>query len=144
MPAAKRKPRLRGWLARERGRVNERRVLEAFALESRPPWIRRVREALRIEDNSGIDVVVESDIGKLYIQVKSSKAGKRDFLKRTRLLRIGIVLVKDKDGPEKLLAKVVGALSPIRAQYREERRRFSLHQTPSRRQTLQQERAKDP
>ena len=34
------------------------------------------RSATRAEDHDGIDVVVESDVGKLFVKVKSSRTGK--------------------------------------------------------------------
>jgi hypothetical protein len=48
------------------------RLLESYRLPSRPPWMHRARPATRMEDRSGIDIVVESDVGALLVQVKSS------------------------------------------------------------------------
>jgi len=55
--------------AQARGLESEERVLEACRLEPRPAWLRRARRATRTEDHSGIDVVVESDVGRLFVQV---------------------------------------------------------------------------
>lgn len=60
--------------ARKRGCRSEHRVLEALSLPSRPAWIRTVRAATKAEDRAGIDVVIESDLGKLYVQVKTGTA----------------------------------------------------------------------
>jgi hypothetical protein len=108
---------------RKRGRVSETRVLEALALASRPEWMRAVRKASHTEDHAGIDVVVESDVGKLFVQVKSSREGKVAFLERRRTARVAVVVVRVTDSPEALLAKVVGELGKIRAEYLAERRR---------------------
>ncbi len=106
----------------KRGKTSERHVLEALALPSRPAWMTGVRRATKAEDAAGIDVVVESDVGKLFVQVKSSRGGKAAFLERRRSARVAVVVVRVTDAPEAILAKVVGELSKIRAEYLRERR----------------------
>lgn len=76
----------------------------------------RARLATRIEDRSGIDVVIDSDVGQLLVQVKSSKLGKEHFRQRP-LLSIAVVVVRPSDSPEVLLARLVAELEPIRAQH---------------------------
>jgi hypothetical protein len=115
-------PRILGKIATQRGRSSERRVLEACNLTARPEWMRSARAATRVEDHDGIDVVVESDIGKLYVQVKSSRRGKAAFVERRRRARVAVVVVGVADAPEALLRKVVGQLAGIRAEYRRERK----------------------
>ncbi|HZU96090.1 MAG TPA: hypothetical protein VFF73_05230 [Planctomycetota bacterium] len=66
---------LMGTAARRRGRDNERRVLQALLEGARPEWLESARMATNEEDHRGIDVVVASDVGDLYLQVKSSKTG---------------------------------------------------------------------
>jgi hypothetical protein len=78
--------------------------------------MRRSRLATRIEDRSGIDIVIESDVGELLVQVKSSKFGKQNFRPRP-LLSIAIIVVRAADSAEALLAKLVGELETIRAQH---------------------------
>jgi hypothetical protein len=111
-----------GKIARKRGRTSEDRVLEALELPSRPAWMSGVRRATPAEDRAGIDVVVESDVGKLFVQVKSSRGGKAAFAQRRRSARVGVVVVVVTDSPERVLAKVVGELGKIRAEYLKERR----------------------
>jgi hypothetical protein len=113
--------RILGKLASERGRSSEKRLLTACLLPGRPEWMRAARRATKQEDHDGIDVVVESDVGKLFIQVKSSRRGKVAFEQRARRARIAVVVVARDDGPEKLLRKVVGQLAAIRAEYLRER-----------------------
>ncbi len=86
--------------AKKRGRTNETRVIEALALPTRPPWMRSVRRGTKAEDHAGIDVVVESDVGKLFVQVKSSRGGKAAFLERRRRARVAIVVVHVTDSPD--------------------------------------------
>ncbi len=105
-------------LTHQRGIESEMRLLESCRLPSRPPWMRRARLATRIEDRSGVDIVIESDVGALLVQVKSSNAGKQHFRRRP-LLSIAIVVVHAADSAEALLVKVVGELEPIRAQHLE-------------------------
>ncbi len=107
--------------AQQRGLESEMRVLEACRLPARPAWMRSARPATPIEDRSGIDVVVESDVGRLLVQVKSSKLGKKRFRPRP-LLGIAIVVVRASDSPESVLAKVVAELETIREQLLARRR----------------------
>jgi hypothetical protein len=105
-------------LTHQRGIESETRLLESCRLPSRPPWMHRARRATRIEDRSGVDIVIESDVGALLVQVKSSNAGKEHFRRRP-LLSIAIVVVRAADSAEALLAKVIGELEPIRARHLE-------------------------
>ena len=106
--------RLRGQLANERGRSNEVLVLGACQLPSRPAWMCAARAATREEDARGIDVVIESDIGSLYVQVKSSRRGKEAFLQRRRRAVIAVVVVRPGCTAESALAKVVGEVGKVR------------------------------
>ena len=110
-----------GKIARQRGRTSEQRVLEACQLPARPAWMKSARAATRAEDHDGIDVVVESDVGKLFVQVKSSRRGKADFEERRRRARVAVVVVGAGDAAEKVLRKVVGELAKVRAEYLRER-----------------------
>jgi len=74
--------RVLGKIGNERGRANEHHVLEACLLPSRPAWMTGARAGTRVEDHAGIDVVVESDVGKPYVQVKSSRTGKAALFRR--------------------------------------------------------------
>jgi hypothetical protein len=113
--------RLVGKLAAERGRARERHVLAACALGVRPAWMRSARAATRREDHRGIDVVIESDVGKLFVQVKSSIAGKAKFEGRRRSARIVVVVVDAGDSLEAVLGMVVGGVGEVRGEYVRER-----------------------
>jgi len=113
--------RLVGKLAAERGRARERHVLAACALRARPAWMRNARAATRVEDHRGIDVVIDSDVGKLFVQVKSSLMGKAKFERRRRHARVVVVVVDAGDSLEAVLGLVVGAVGEVRAEYVRER-----------------------
>ena len=115
--------RLVGKLAAERGRAGERHVLAACALRARPAWMRSVRAATRREDHHGIDVVIESDVGKLFVQVKSSLVGKAKFERRRRSVRVVVVVVSAGDSLETVLERVVEAVGEVRGEYVRERMR---------------------
>ena len=111
-----------GKLAAERGRARERHVLAACGLRARPAWMRDVRPATRREDHRGIDIVIESDVGKLFVQVKSSLLGKSKFERRRRSARVVVVVVDAGDSLEAVLGMVVGAVGEVRQEYVRERR----------------------
>ena len=113
--------RVLGRLGNERGRANEHHALEACLLPTRPAWMTSARAGTRAEDHDGIDVVVESDVGKLFLQVKSSRTGKAAFAERRRRAHVAVVVVRAGDTLEEILRRVVGALAPMRKQYRGER-----------------------
>jgi hypothetical protein len=82
--------------------------------------MRMARRASRIEDRSGIDIVVESDVGTLALQVKSSALGKERFRPRP-FIGIAVVVVGRAEGAEALLAKVVAELEKVRAERQQAR-----------------------
>lgn len=71
--------RVLGKLANEIGIRAEEKAVEALLTSPIPFWIIRARRAKPEEDHKGIDIVVFTDVGKLYIQVKSSKREVRRF-----------------------------------------------------------------
>jgi hypothetical protein len=81
------------------------------------------RAGTRAEYHDGVDVVVESDVGKLLLQVKSSRTGKGAFAEHRRRAHVAVVVAKSGDTLEEILRRVVGALAPVRRQYLTERGR---------------------
>ncbi len=110
-----------GKLGTQRGADNERLTFDACQLPSRPAWMTSARRATRAEDHDGIDIVVDSDVGKLFVQVKSSRRGKAEFAERRRRAQVVVIVVKSGDSLEAILRKIVGGLAPIRAVYLRER-----------------------
>lgn len=63
-----------GAVSKERGASAERRVLLALAeAVSRTEWLRGAWRSTPDEDARGIDIVANTDVGQLYLQVKSSQ-----------------------------------------------------------------------
>ena len=62
----------------ERGARYETLVLGAIG-RLNFPWVQSARLATQAEDHAKIDVVVETEHGTLYLQVKASKAGRQKF-----------------------------------------------------------------
>lgn len=94
----------------------------------REPWILGVRQATHAEDANGIDVVVSTDVGKLFLQVKSSKAGLQRWRAKNRRLgltkkreHIGLVRAYDQLQGDALIAVVRAELQRLRSVFLKER-----------------------
>jgi hypothetical protein len=103
---------LLGEVGNDRGRFNEQRVLDTVQSLGLP-WIVSVRFATRSEDREGKDIVCETAEGPLFLQVKSSRAGRRghDSVRHAALIRC-IVVVSD---PLVLRNRVRSALEELRS-----------------------------
>lgn len=105
---------------RARGKANEaaalRIVTEAVGSQ---PWVRLVRPAIPEEDRAGIDVVVETtDVGYLFVQVKSSVSGLREWTARYRdtpMFRRAIAMVFAPGHGSTTVGYVAGALATLHA-----------------------------
>ena len=104
-----------GEAARLRGLANEARALEVLQSTPLPPWAGAARRATDQEDRGGVDIVVDSDVGSLYVQVKSSAGAAKRFLKRRR--RVAVVVVTG-TMPESLIrGRLLAALTDLRSEY---------------------------
>jgi hypothetical protein len=72
--------------AEELGHNNEKRVVEAYTktdgahyAEEIPPWIQSVRLGTKEEDKIGVDVVFNTEIGAIFVQVKGCALGVHNF-----------------------------------------------------------------
>jgi hypothetical protein len=113
----KQRDRALGRRDRARGARAEARVVAALRRATRPWWILDARRAHASEDRTGIDVVVEtSDLGKLFLQVKSSECGAAKWRRRhrhdTRL--IGVVVVRPTDNDPTIYGRALGVLILLR------------------------------
>jgi hypothetical protein len=116
--------RVNGKLANQKGRLAEERVFRAVEILSTEfTWIHSTRLATKQEDARGIDVVAETPIGPLYIQVKSSPRGVRHYKSKRRKARVIIVIVTPEMEERKLRDKISGALHVQRNHIMELRRR---------------------
>ncbi len=87
--------RSKGLHGMARGKHHEARLLMVIEIHFRARWYVKARRAPKREDQSGIDIVVESSIGPLYVQVKSSPGAAREFSYRRRRARITVVVVNE-------------------------------------------------
>jgi hypothetical protein len=106
-----------GRYLQDKGRRSEERLLAVCGPgPARPDWVQEVARATPKEDAQGVDIVVSTtDIGKIYIQVKSSEGGRRLFLMQRRSSRIAVVVVKNFDTEESLQRKFLTTITSERA-----------------------------
>lgn len=87
--------RLSGRYGNTRGRAHEERFVEIVATRFQAKWFRSVRRASKREDQRGIDAVIDTSIGPLYVQVKSSPGGMRRFVQKKRRARVTVNIVRE-------------------------------------------------
>lgn len=110
----------RGTEANERGQRNENRVwicLDSIGTPAGPSWAKSARKATEAEDKGGVDFVVHTDVGTVYLQVKSSHSGANEFLKNHRAARelpVGVVIVLENTTDEGLREQVFFKLTMLR------------------------------
>jgi len=106
-----------------RGRAAEERcLLRARDVVAALPWATGCRKAHGEEDWLGIDIVVESDVGQLWIQVKSSKRGARRGRARYEMRGIDVVVVNETRSDWQVESDIVAALAAQRALRQSQRR----------------------
>ena len=80
-----------------RGLAHERRALALLQdMLKRYTWMREARASTFEEDKNGIDIVVSSTAGPLYLQVKSSVRGRDKFYEKGYPRDIGVVIVNER------------------------------------------------
>lgn len=102
-----------------RGEYNEQRVFDSVAklgLE----WVKGARRATPEEDAKGVDIIVDTDVGPLFLQVKSSRMYSREFERKKRSKLIAVVAV-GACNPRTLRRRVRSALFMLRARVKEAR-----------------------
>jgi len=107
-------------VAKEKGTGAEVRILNIL-LEHKndwPDWLASVRSATQEEDKRGVDIVAVADIGKLYLQVKSSWTGVKHFNTRRRSKMISTILSRPQDKSEDVLKIAIRKLSNMRDEIR--------------------------
>lgn len=113
-----------GRSANARGSNSERIALAAaeMAVEQNE-HLHAARAATPAEDRRGIDLVIDSDVGPLYLQVKDGRAAARVFSTMRRKAIIEVVTVRGSRDIETVLRSVVGALGRARCRVLERRNR---------------------
>lgn len=116
---------LRGLAERAAVRIGagaEERVLSILTEDDDPAeWIRFCRKATRDEDAQGIDLVVMTDVGELYVQVKSSRGGLESFRshrQQENVLPIVAVIAKASDHDADLRVRLMRHLGQYRKEIR--------------------------
>lgn len=98
IPAPKSKNRILKILEkteRSRGFWTEERFLRAIenANGNAPCWFKGISRSTREEDGKGIDFVIHTTVGNIFIQIKSSEAGANKFFKKIKLKRLKNIIV---------------------------------------------------
>ena len=109
----------------EKGMRTEDRFFEAIndtTAKDLPPWILRARRPTSTQDKfEGVDAIVEtSDVGQLYVQIKSSKKYAEKFKNGRHYAQnksIIVIVIGASDTPADIRAKVRGPLSKLRREY---------------------------
>lgn len=102
-----------GDLARVRGAVNEGAALRAaMSAPTRIRWVTAARAATPDEDRRGIDIVVTTTLGALWLQVKSSPLAARAWAAKNGHKMIEVVVASHDE--HTMCARVDGALWTLR------------------------------
>jgi hypothetical protein len=107
------------------GDACEALVRLALDRPDRPWWIQKVRRARAHEDRrQGIDVVIHSDVGRLFLQVKRShhraEEWKREHQGDPR--PIGLVVARETEAVAVVYGRALGALILLRERLQREQR----------------------
>lgn len=79
-------------------------------------WITNFRKADEKEDKKrGIDFVIETDVGNIFLQIKSSQTGKESSLKKHP--RIPVVVIDKNESLEEIQRKITETISTERDYY---------------------------
>lgn len=115
-----------GKIGNERGRINEEKVFDAFSEECEEPplpeWFRGYISATEEEDKRGIDGWVDTDVGKIKIQVKSSRNAAREFRKNNP--DTAVISVRDGEDLETIRRRLLSEIDPLRKLYLEKRNQY--------------------
>ncbi len=110
-----------GKIGNDRGKENEETTLAALQ-EGMPHWLFTVRIATAQEDAGGIDIVADSDVGPLYLQVKSSRRGVLEHRQKSRRKLIGVIRCNAGDSIEKRRVVALSILGQLRSDLQSLRR----------------------
>jgi len=104
----------------ERGRTVERAALASLREDGvqLPSWMQGADQATAEQDAGGIDLVIRSDVGDLYLQLKSSIGGARKFEEHgRRRRRIEIVVVHDTADSAAIRRSILAAAERLRNEF---------------------------
>jgi len=99
-----------------RGELSERRTAEAFSLGVEagnfPSWILSYRQAEKQDEIKGVDAWVQTDIGEIPLQIKSSKRGTKKAKENHPEIPVIVVGINTSIG--EIINKVSSAIGPKR------------------------------
>lgn len=115
--------KLLGHIGQRRGLESEQKVTDLFdspdCREFFPGWVRGYTVASGKDDAKGIDGWVHTDVGKIPIQIKSSRRRALDAQKKRP--EIPIVVIRIGESNQRLIGKCVAAVSKKRKEYLRQR-----------------------
>lgn len=104
-------------IAVNRGMDAEQKTLSALNSTARPHWIYSARKSDPHQDRKGIDILVSTDVGDLFLQIKSSTFFKNKFIKNKKEHHskyIATAVVHIYYSQEEILQAVLCELEPLR------------------------------
>ncbi len=110
-----------GKVANEKGHKNESRILMSLQNENLPSWMTGISKTPDYFPN--FDFVIQTDVGPLYLQVKSSRNGKLKFADKLgeKSKNIACVVIKSHDSEELIKNKVLSSVGELRKRFLQER-----------------------
>lgn len=101
------------------GHEKEKRIAKLLnaSLDILPPWIFSARMATSAEDARGIDLVLETDVGDIHLQLKSNEEDKAAFEAKPGHEYIPCFVVGKKVNDRSLLADIIYAVSELRDEF---------------------------
>lgn len=103
----------RGRLSAQQGKTSEGMALRILR-EFGPEWLGECRAATPEEDARGIDMVCGSDVGPLYLQVKSNAAGADEHRRKYPRSRAEVAIVAERASDDAARAVLLTALGRAR------------------------------
>jgi hypothetical protein len=100
------------------GKQRELAALEALRFNEDgmiPEWIESTSLGTSTEDRAGIDIVVYTDIGKLFLQIKGTEIQVQKFLAKHRKGNIVPFIVEQTSNIQVLREKLIACLQQERA-----------------------------
>ncbi len=98
----------------ELGRSKEKMAMVALSKGPLPAWIKSYRRANHQEDLQGKDIVVMTDLGEVYLQIKSSAEGCNQFMEEHPKGEIVAIMIKATDDLDFVRNNLVWAAERLR------------------------------
>ena len=115
--------RLLNEVSTESGYSAERQIHEMLTEKQRqkklPPWLHGFchHKPNSMKDRMGIDFTFFTDVGDIFVQVKSSWRGAQVFMSKRRRAYINVVIIDVRDPFEKTYAKLIARLERCRQKF---------------------------